>query len=157
MFDSYDLLPDSIKAQMSRREYEQLEVRSNDDDDDDCEGGLLPVVVFCFSKKKCEEIVDFFKGQDLISAREKSEVKKVMNKVNYSLTCRHRSYRLQVFSRLNPSDARLPQVIRIEEMLLRGFGVHHGGLLPVLKESVELLYSKSVVKVLLATETFAMV
>jgi antiviral helicase SKI2 len=42
-------------------------------------------------------------------------------------------------------------------MLLRGFGVHHGGLLPVLKESVELLYSKSVVKVLLATETFAMV
>ena len=64
---------------------------------------------------------------------------------------------LQVLSRLNPSDARLPQVLRVEEMLLRGFGVHHGGLLPVLKESVELLYSKSVVKVLLATETFAMV
>jgi hypothetical protein len=86
--------------------------------------------------------VDYFKGQDLSSAREKSEVRKVMSKV---------------LSRLNPSDARLPQVLRIEEMLLRGFGVHHGGLLPVLKESVELLYSKSVVKVLLATETFAMV
>lgn len=86
--------------------------------------------------------MDYFKGQDLSSAREKSEVRKVMSKV---------------LSRLNPSDARLPQVLRIEEMLLRGFGVHHGGLLPVLKESVELLYSKSVVKVLLATETFAMV
>jgi antiviral helicase SKI2 len=86
--------------------------------------------------------VDFFKGQDLTSSKDKSEVKRVMNKV---------------LSRLNPSDARLPQVLRTEEMLLRGFGVHHGGLLPVLKESVELLYSKSVVKVLLATETFAMV
>lgn len=61
-----------------------------------------------------------------------------------------------MISRLNPLDARLPQVVRMEEMLLRGFGVHHGGLLPVLKESVELLFSKTIVKVLLATETFAM-
>ena len=45
---------------------------------------------------------------------------------------------------------------RIEEMLNRGIAVHHGGLLPILKECVELLFSKSVVKVLIATETFAM-
>jgi antiviral helicase SKI2 len=62
-----------------------------------------------------------------------------------------------VLNRLNPVDSRLPQVVRMEEMLLRGFGVHHGGLLPVLKEAVEILFSQSVVKVLLATETFAMV
>lgn len=41
-------------------------------------------------------------------------------------------------------------------MLSRGFGVHHGGLLPILKESVEVLFSQSIVKVLVATETFAM-
>lgn len=34
--------------------------------------------------------------------------------------------------------------------------MHHGGLLPILKESVEVLFSQSVVKVLIATETFAM-
>ena len=36
---------------------------------------------------------------------------------------------------------------RIYEMLLRGVAVHHGGLLPLLKECVELLFSKSIVKV----------
>lgn len=41
-------------------------------------------------------------------------------------------------------------------MLLRGVGIHHGGLLPILKECVELLFSRSIVRVLLATETFAM-
>ena len=41
-------------------------------------------------------------------------------------------------------------------MLERGMGVHHGGLLPILKESVEILFAQSIVKVLLATETFAM-
>lgn len=139
-FKKYDQLPAYIREQMSRREYESLEVRGSDEEE--LEGGLLPVVVFCFSKKKCEEIIDFFKGQDLISAKEKSEVKKIISKVK---------------SRLHPMDCRLPQVLRIEEMLLRGFGVHHGGLLPVLKECVELLFSKSIVRVLLATETFAMV
>ena len=42
----------------------------------------------------------------------------------------------------------------MQEMLLRGIAVHHGGLLPILKESVELLFSRSVVKALVATETF---
>ena len=79
-FYRYDQLPTYIKEQMSRREYESIEVRGNDEEE--LEGGLLPVVVFCFSKKKCEEIVDYFKGQDLITAKEKSEVKKIMNKVN---------------------------------------------------------------------------
>ncbi|KAG5184771.1 P-loop containing nucleoside triphosphate hydrolase protein, partial [Tribonema minus] len=35
-------------------------------------------------------------------------------------------------------------------------GVHHGGLLPILKETVEILFSRGIVKVLFATETFAM-
>jgi antiviral helicase SKI2 len=35
-------------------------------------------------------------------------------------------------------------------------GVHHGGLLPILKEMVEILFSRGIVKVLFATETFAM-
>ena len=42
------------------------------------------------------------------------------------------------------------------EMLSRGLGVHHSGLLPVLRECVELLFACSAVKLLIATETFAM-
>lgn len=45
----------------------------------------------------------------------------------------------------------------MRELLSRGIGIHHGGLLPLVKEVVEILFSQGVVKVLFATETFAMV
>jgi len=42
------------------------------------------------------------------------------------------------------------------EIVKRGIGVHHGGLLPILKEMVEILFSRNLIKILFATETFAM-
>ncbi|KAJ3482942.1 hypothetical protein NLI96_g6642 [Meripilus lineatus] len=44
----------------------------------------------------------------------------------------------------------------MRDLLSRGIGVHHGGLLPIVKEVVELLFARGLVKVLFATETFAM-
>lgn len=41
-------------------------------------------------------------------------------------------------------------------LVTKGIGIHHSGMIPVLKEIVEILYSLGLVKVLLATETFAM-
>ncbi|KAF2296910.1 hypothetical protein GH714_012174 [Hevea brasiliensis] len=41
-------------------------------------------------------------------------------------------------------------------LLQRGIAVHHSGLLPVIKELVELLFQEGLVKALFATETFAM-
>ena len=35
-------------------------------------------------------------------------------------------------------------------------GIHHGGLLPILKEVIEILFQESLLKVLFATETFSM-
>jgi len=32
------------------------------------------------------------------------------------------------------SDKSLPQIARMRELLARGIGVHHGGLLPIVKE-----------------------
>ena len=62
----------------------------------------------------------------------------------------------QTVARLSPNDQCLPQVVKTCEMVLRGIGVHHGGLLPILKEMVEILFSRGLVKILFATETFAM-
>ncbi|KAJ5666990.1 hypothetical protein N7462_011399 [Penicillium macrosclerotiorum] len=59
-------------------------------------------------------------------------------------------------TRLKPEDRTLPQILRLRELLGRGIAVHHGGLLPIMKEIVEILFAKSLVKVLFATETFAM-
>ena len=38
-------------------------------------------------------------------------------------------------------------------MLRRGVGVHHSGLLPILKELVELFFQEGLVKALFATES----
>lgn len=63
----------------------------------------------------------------------------------------------------------------MRDLLTRGIGVHHGGLLPIVKEArqisvifyalltsryrqvVEILFARGLVKILFATETFAMV
>ena len=140
-YEKYEKLPADLRAKLSKKEYEQMHFRGSDDEVEGAEQGLLPVVVFSFSKKKCEEIAEHLSGQDLLTGKEKGQVRVLMQ---------------QVMKRLNPQDARLPQVHRLQSMLSRGIGVHHGGLLPILKECVELLFSKSVVKILFATETFAM-
>ena len=57
---------------------------------------------------------------------------------------------------LTDDDRLLPQVQSIRPLLLRGIGVHHGGLLPILKETVEILFAENLLKILFATETFAM-
>lgn len=41
-------------------------------------------------------------------------------------------------------------------LLENGIGIHHSGILPILKEIVEMLFQERCVKVLFATETFAM-
>ncbi|KAK4685405.1 antiviral helicase SKI2, partial [Tremellales sp. Uapishka_1] len=102
---------------------------------------LLPVVNFVFSKKKCEEYAQNLGSKDLCDAKEKSEV--------------HVTWE-RALTRLKGTDKTLPQILRMRELLSRGIGVHHGGLLPLVKEVVEILFAKGVVKVLFATETFAM-
>ncbi|KAF7307331.1 ATP-dependent RNA helicase [Mycena indigotica] len=62
----------------------------------------------------------------------------------------------KAMSRLKGSDKKLPQIARMRDLLSRGIGVHHGGLLPLVKEVVEILFARGLVKILFATETFAM-
>ncbi|VEL32112.1 unnamed protein product, partial [Protopolystoma xenopodis] len=57
---------------------------------------------------------------------------------------------------LSSEDKALPQVESILPLLKKGIGIHHGGLLPILKETVEILFCEGLLKCLFATETFAM-
>jgi ATP-dependent RNA helicase DOB1 len=41
-------------------------------------------------------------------------------------------------------------------LLKKGIGIHHSGLLPILKETIEILFSEGLLKALFATETFSM-
>ena len=102
---------------------------------------LLPACIFVFSKKRCEENADALSNQDFCTAQEKSHIHMIIEKS---------------VARLRPEDRVLPQIIRLRDMLGRGIAVHHGGLLPIVKEIVEILFAHTLVKVLFATETFAM-
>lgn len=102
---------------------------------------LLPGCIFVFSKKRCEENADALSNLDYCTATEKSAIHMILEKS---------------LARLKPDDRQLPQIRRLRELLSRGIAVHHGGLLPIVKECVEILFAKTLVKVLFATETFAM-
>jgi antiviral helicase SKI2 len=73
--------------------------------------GLMPAVIFSFSKKKCEEIANMLRSLDLNTAAERSAA---------------HAFAIQTMKRLSPKDASLPQVITTCEMVKRGIGVHHG-------------------------------
>ena len=49
----------------------------------------------------------------------------------------------------------LPEYINMVALLRKGIAIHHSGIMPILKEIVELLYAKGYIKLLFATETFS--
>ncbi|XP_022092267.1 superkiller viralicidic activity 2-like 2 [Acanthaster planci] len=101
-----------------------------------------PVIVFSFSKKECEAYAMQMSKLDFNSS---SEEKALVTEVfNNAIDC------------LSDDDKKLPQVENVLPLLKRGIGIHHSGLLPILKETIEILFSEGLIKALFATETFAM-
>jgi antiviral helicase SKI2 len=49
----------------------------------------------------------------------------------------------------------LPEYNQVVGLLEKGIGIHHSGMIPVLREIVELMISKKYIKLLFATESFA--
>jgi len=99
-----------------------------------------PVIVFSFSKRECE---DYALQMSQMAFNDDAE-KAVVNKVFTG-----------AIEMLAPEDRELPQVQHILPLLKRGIGVHHSGLLPILKEVIEILFQEGLIKVLFATETFS--
>jgi antiviral helicase SKI2 len=114
---------------------------------------LLPVIIFTFSKKKCEEYAGALSNVDLTTgSSEKSMIHVFIEK---SLGCL-KGLHFYPGLYMSGTDRELPQIQRMRDILSRGIAVHHGGLLPIMKEIVEILFTRGLVKVLFATETFAM-
>jgi len=104
------------------------------------ERNLDPVIIFSFSKKDCEKYALELNREDYTDDVEKDLISQVYNNAIESL---------------GEDDRKLPQVEALLPLLKRGIGIHHGGLLPILKEIVEILFSEGLIKTLFATETFA--
>ena len=105
------------------------------------EHSLAPVIIFSFSKRDCETYASQMARLDFNTMEEKKLVDEVFN---------------NAMDVLNEEDRKLPQVQNLLPLLRRGIGIHHGGLLPILKETIEILFGEGLLKALFATETFAM-
>jgi len=101
----------------------------------------LPVVAFTLSRARCDTNANSLTSLDLTTNVEKGDIHHFIAKC---------------VARLKGPDRKLPQVVSLTELLKRGIGVHHSGILPILKEVVECCFAKGWVKLLFATETFAM-
>jgi ATP-dependent RNA helicase DOB1 len=99
-----------------------------------------PVIVFSFSKRECENLALQMSKMTFNDDSEKAMVTKVFD---------------SALEMLSEEDKTLPQIKHILPLLKRGIGIHHSGLLPILKEAIEILFQENLIKVLFATETFS--
>lgn len=99
-----------------------------------------PVIVFSFSKRDCESLALKMSKLDFNDDDERSALTKIFD---------------NAISLLPDADKELPQIKNILPLLKRGIGIHHSGLLPILKEIIEILFQEGLLKVLFATETFS--
>lgn len=86
----------------------------------------LPTIVFSFSRKDCEKFALSVEN-DFLTESEKESVNFIFK---------------SALSSLRKEDRDLPLITNLLPLLLRGIGIHHSGLLPILKEIVELLFQE---------------
>jgi len=101
--------------------------------------GLLPALVFAFSRKDCARLARRNEGRDLLSREEREQMRALQERL------------VELF--------RLPRSALSGElftMARNGIGYHHAGLLPIDKELVERMFTSGLLKLLFTTETFAL-
>jgi len=102
--------------------------------DDDAES-RAPALVFCFSRDECWEVAERLKGLPLISKETRAAIESVMEEEG------------------EPLDQGIGTKLR--QMLIRGVGVHHAGVLPRYKSLVETLFLRKLIPFVVCTETLA--
>jgi superfamily II DNA/RNA helicase len=92
-----------------------------------------PALVFTFNRDECWSIAEQLKGLDLLSSPQRTALNAAVDKIEWS-------------HGIGP---------KLKQMLRRGVGVHHAGLLPKYRRVVEELFEKKLLSVCLCTETLA--
>lgn len=110
---------------------EQLPEMVSDDD----AVNRTPALVFCFNRDECWEVAERMKGLPLIGGPARAQIEAYL------------SERREDFA-----DGVGP---KLKQMLVRGVGVHHAGVLPKHKEVVEELFNRKLVPFVICTETLA--
>lgn len=100
---------------------------------------LLPCLFFTFSRRKCEHNArELAESECWITPEEQAQVVETVTRG------------LERYEGAGERSLRA-----IQPILMRGVAYHHAGLLPVVKDVVEELFERRLIKVLYCTETFA--
>jgi superfamily II DNA/RNA helicase len=108
---------------------EQLVEMAKGDDD----VRKTPALVFCFNRDACWSVAEALKGLDLLPGRSKTLLHDEINRLDWT-------------QGVGP---------KLKQMLHRGVGVHHAGLLPKYRRLVEDLFQQKLLSVAVCTETLA--
>lgn len=92
-----------------------------------------PALVFCFNRDSCWSTAEQLKGLDLLPGIDKTALHDALNELDWT-------------QGVGP---------KLKQMLHRGVGVHHAGVLPKYKRVVEQLFEKKLLSVCVCTETLA--
>ncbi len=92
-----------------------------------------PALVFCFNRDECWAVAENLKGLPLLGEEQKGPLHAEVNKLDWT-------------QGVGP---------KLKQMLHRGVGVHHAGLLPKYRRVVEDLFVRKLLAVVLCTETLA--
>lgn len=104
---------------------------------------MLPAICFVFSRKGVEKFaqtinVSLFEEDSTIPSTIRYECEQILRKLP-----NHKEY------------TTLPEFEMIMKLLVKGVAIHHSGIMPIYREMIELLFAKGYIKLLFATETFA--
>jgi superfamily II DNA/RNA helicase len=99
------------------------------------EENRTPALVFCFNRDECWEVAERLKGLPLISQQ-----------------CRKQ---IEEFLKERPDELSDGVGPKLRQMLIRGVGVHHAGVLPRHKIVVEDLFVRKLIPYVVCTETLA--
>jgi superfamily II RNA helicase len=100
---------------------------------------LVPALFFIFSRKECEKLANCIQ-RSLVTSEESAEIAKIFD------------FELRHYKKIYDKSPQYHEILRLAK---KGITYHHSGLIPILKEVIEILFAKGLIKVLFATETFA--
>jgi ATP-dependent RNA helicase HelY len=104
---------------------------------------MLPAIYFLFSRNDCQVFAERLAAirPGLIDKTQEARIEAVVG---------------NTLAALRPEDHELEQVKIITRLARRGIGFHHAGLLPILKQLVEVLFGMGLMEVVFATDTLAL-
>ena len=97
------------------------------------EGRLTPALVFCFNREQCWTVAELLKGKRVVDSAQQKLLSQELEQYDWSQGA-------------GP---------KLKQILIRGIGVHHAGVMPKYRRIVEDLFQKKLLSVCVCTETLA--